>query len=61
MKDLKSRLELLEMDLANLEKMMKKGESYGTPEDWRHVLQKVRKVEEFAITQLALHKYMKKE
>lgn len=60
MENFKSRLDLLEMDLKNLEKMMKKGDTYGTEEEWHHVLQKVRKIEEFAIAQLTLQKYKKK-
>ena len=58
MKDLKNRLDLLEMDLKKLEKKIKKEGPYGTDEDWHHVLQKVRKIEEFAIAQLAIKKYV---
>ena len=58
MKELKNRLDLLEMDLKKLEKKIKKEGSYGTDEDWHHVLQKVRKIEEFAIAQLAIHKFL---
>ena len=58
MKDLKNRLDLLEMDLKKLEKKIKKEGPYGTDEDWHHVLQKVRKIEEFAIAQLAIKKYL---
>ena len=58
MKDLKNRLDLLEMDLKKLEKKIKKEGSYGTDEDWHHVLQRVRKIEEFAIAQLAIHKFL---
>ena len=57
-KDLKNRLDLLEMDLKKLEKKIKKEGSYGTDEDWHHVLQRVRKIEEFAIAQLAIKKYV---
>jgi len=57
-KDLKNRLDLLEMDLKKLEKKIKKEGPYGTDEDWHHVLQKVRKIEEFAIAQLAIKKYV---
>ena len=60
MKNLKNRLDLLEMDLKNLEKMMKNDSAVGTEEEWHHVLQKARKIEEFAIAQLALQKYRKK-
>ena len=58
MKELKNRLDLLEMDLKKLEKKIKKEGPYGTDEDWHHVLQKVRKIEEFAIAQLAIKKYV---
>ena len=59
MKDLKNRLDLLEMDLKkNWKKKMKKEGPYGTEEDWHHVLQRVRKIEEFAIAQLAIKKYL---
>ncbi len=57
-KDMKNRLDLLEMDLKKLEKNIKEDGSYGTPEEWHHVLQKVRKIEEFAISQLAIRKYL---
>lgn len=58
MEDLKNRLDLLEMDLKKLEKKIKKEGPYGTEEDWHHVLQRVRKIEEFAIAQLAIKKYL---
>ncbi|MCR4321365.1 MAG: hypothetical protein NUV74_13640 [Candidatus Brocadiaceae bacterium] len=58
MKELKNRLDLLEMDLKKLEKKIKKDGPYGTKEDWHHVLQRVRKIEEFAIVQLAIKKYL---
>ena len=58
MKDLNSRLDLLEMDLKKLEKKFKKEGTYGSAEEWHHVLQRVRKIEEFAITQLAVKKYL---
>jgi hypothetical protein len=58
MKDLKSRLDLLELDLKKLEKKMREDGSYGSEEDWHHVLQRVRKIEEFAIAQLAIKKYL---
>lgn len=57
MKDLKSRLDLLEMDLKKLEKKIKAEGPCGSEEDWHHVLQRVRKIEEFAIAQLAIKKY----
>ncbi|MGR3318793.1 MAG: hypothetical protein ACUZ8O_09980 [Candidatus Anammoxibacter sp.] len=60
MKNLKNRLDLLEMDLKNLGKMMKDDSSFGTEEEWHHVLQKARKIEEFAIAQLTLQKYRNK-
>lgn len=58
MKDLKNRLDLLEMDLKKLTKKIKDGGPCGTEEDWHHVLQRVRKIEEFAISQLAIKKYL---
>lgn len=58
MKDLNSRLDLLEMDLKKLEKKIKKEDTYGSDEEWHHVLQRVRKIEEFAIAQLAVKKYL---
>lgn len=61
MKEIKNRLELLELDLKNLEKTLKNEGSYGTTEDWLHVLHKSRKIEEFAITQLALLKYRERQ
>ncbi|MBI5308686.1 MAG: hypothetical protein HZB37_10245 [Planctomycetes bacterium] len=60
MKDLKNRLDLLEFDLKKLEKKIKEEEGpHGSEEDWHHVLQRVRKIEEFAIAQLAVMKYLK--
>jgi len=58
MKDLKNRLDLLEMDLKKLTKKIKEEGLCGTEEDWHHVLQRVRKIEEFAIAQLAIKKYV---
>lgn len=58
MKDLKSRLDLLEIDLKKLEKKIKAEGPYGSDDDWHHVLQRVRKIEEFAIAQLAIKKYL---
>jgi hypothetical protein len=57
-KDLKNRLDLLELDLKKLEKKFKEEGPYGTLEEWHHVLQRVRKIEEFAIAQLAVKKYL---
>ncbi|MEK7805213.1 MAG: hypothetical protein AAB258_00540 [Planctomycetota bacterium] len=57
-KDLKNRLDLLEMDLKKLAKKIKEEGTCGTEEDWHHVLQRVRKIEEFAIAQLAIKKYL---
>lgn len=58
MKDLKNRLDLLEMDLKKLGKKIKDEGPCGTAEEWHHVLQCVRKIEEFAIAQLAVKKYL---
>ena len=58
-KDLKARLDLLETDLKKLEKKIKEEGLFGTEEEWHHVLQRVRKIEEFAIAQLAVRKYLK--
>lgn len=57
MKDIKSRLDLLELDLKKLEKKIREEGSLGTDEEWHHVLQKARKIEEFAIAQLAVKKF----
>ncbi|HJW87423.1 MAG TPA: hypothetical protein VJ440_12395 [Candidatus Brocadiaceae bacterium] len=58
--DLKNRLDLLEFDLKKLEKKIREEKGpHGTEEDWHHVLQRVRKIEEFTITQLAIMKYLK--
>ncbi|HHT9105401.1 MAG TPA: hypothetical protein ACFYD7_05965 [Candidatus Wujingus californicus] len=61
MKDLKNRLDLLEMDLKKLEKKVREEGSCGTEEEWHHVLQRVKKIEEFAITQLAIKKYLEQK
>ncbi|MBM4065866.1 MAG: hypothetical protein FJ266_09545 [Planctomycetes bacterium] len=61
MKDLKNRLDLLEMDLKKLVKKIKEEGPCGTEEDWHHVLQRVRKIEEFAISQLAIHKFLESQ
>lgn len=58
MKDLKNRLDLLELDLKKLEKKIKEEGPYGSAEEWHHVLQKARKIEELAIAQLAIKKYL---
>jgi hypothetical protein len=60
-KDLKNRLYLLEMDLKKLEKKAREEGPCGTEEEWHHVLQRVRKIEEFAITQLAIKKYLEQK
>ena len=60
MKDLKNRIDLLEFDSKKLEKKIREEEGpHGTEEDWHHVLLRVRKIEEFAISQLAVMKYLK--
>jgi hypothetical protein len=46
------------MDLKKLTKKIKEEGPCGTEEDWHHVLQRVRKIEEFAIAQLAIHKFL---
>lgn len=61
MKDLKNRLDLLEMDLKKLEKKVREEGPCGTEEEWHHILQRVRKIEEFAITQLAIKKYLEQK
>lgn len=61
MKDLKNRLDLLEMDLKKLEKKAREEVPCGTEEEWHHILQRVRKIEEFAITQLAIKKYLEQK
>lgn len=61
MKDLKNRLDLLELDLKKLEKRIKEEGHFGSAEEWHHVLQRVRKIEEFAIAQLAVKKYLEEQ
>ena len=61
MKGLKNRLDLLEMDLKKLEKKVRKEGLCGTEEEWHHILQRVRKIEEFAITQLAIKKHLEQK
>ena len=54
MEDLKNRLKLLETDLKKLENRLKKGVATGTKEDWKHILHQTRKIEELAISQIAI-------
>lgn len=61
MKDLKGRLDLLEMDLKKLEKKIREEGPHGSEEEWHHVLHRVRKIEEFAIAQLAIKKYVEEQ
>lgn len=61
MEDLKSRLKLLETDLKKLEKRLKDGGTAGTKKDWEHILHQTRKIEELAISQLAILKYREKK
>lgn len=61
MKDLKNRLDLLEMDLKKLEKKAREEGPCSTEKEWHHILQRVRKIEEFAITQLAIKKYLEQK
>lgn len=61
MKDLKNRLDLLELDLKKLERKFKEEGPYGTQEEWHHVLHMVRKIEEFSIAQLAVRKYLEEQ
>lgn len=61
MKDIKGRLDLLEMDLKKLEKKIREEGPRGSEEEWHHVLHRVRKIEEFAIAQLAIKKYVEEQ
>ncbi len=61
MEDLKNRLKLLELDLKKLDKRLKKGFTIGTKKDWEHILHQTRKIEELAITQLAILRYQDKK
>ncbi|OHB97005.1 MAG: hypothetical protein A2W74_05135 [Planctomycetes bacterium RIFCSPLOWO2_12_38_17] len=61
MKDLKNRLDLLETDLKKLEKKAREEGPCGTEKEWHHILQRVRKIEEFAITQLAIKKHLEQK
>jgi len=54
MEDLKNRLKLLEADLNKLEGRLKKGFATGTKKDWEHILHQTRKIEELAISQIAI-------
>jgi len=61
MEDMKSRLKLLETDLKKLDKRLKSGDTTGTKKDWEHILHQTRKIEELAISQLAIIKYRDKK
>ena len=56
MEDIKNRLKLLETDLKKLESRLKKGLATGTKKDWEHILHQTRKIEELAISQIAILK-----
>jgi hypothetical protein len=60
-KDLKNRLDLLELDMKKLERKIKEEGSCGSVEEWHHVLQKARKIEELAIAQLTIKKYLEEQ
>ncbi len=61
MEDLKSRLKLLELDLKKLDKRLKKGTTTGEKKDWEHILHQTRKIEELAISQLAILRHCDKK
>ena len=61
MEDLKNRLKLLELDLKKLDNRMKKEDATGTKKDWEHILHQTRKIEELAISQLAILRYRSKK
>ena len=61
MEDIKSRLKLLETDLKKLESRLKKGFVPGTKKDWEHILHQTRKIEELAISQIAILKLQDKK
>ena len=61
MEDIKSRLKLLETDLKKLESRLKKGFASGTKKDWEHILHQTRKIEELAISQIAILKLQDKK
>ncbi|GJQ58002.1 MAG: hypothetical protein D8M57_01255 [Candidatus Scalindua sp. AMX11] len=54
MEEIKNRLKLLELDLQKLDARLKKGQTVGTKKEWELILHQSRKVEELAITQLAI-------
>ena len=61
MEDIKNRLKLLETDLKQLENRLKKGFTTGTKKDWEHILHQTRKIEELAISQIAILKLQDKK
>lgn len=61
MEDIKNRLKLLETDLKKLEDRLKKGFATGTKKDWEHILHETRKIEELAISQIAILKLQDKK
>ena len=61
MEDIKNRLKLLETDLKQLENRLKKGFVTGTKKDWEHILHQTRKIEELAISQIAILKLQDKK
>ncbi|MDR4504620.1 MAG: hypothetical protein MRK01_07495 [Candidatus Scalindua sp.] len=54
MEEIKNRLKLLELDLQKLDARLKRGQTVGTKKEWEQILHQSRKVEELAITQLAI-------
>ncbi len=60
MEDFKNRLKLLELDLKKLDKRLKSGVATGEKKDWEHILHQTRKIEELAISQLAILRYCDK-
>jgi hypothetical protein len=52
---------LLELDLKKLDDRLKKEDVTGTKKDWEHILHQTRKIEELAISQLAILRYRNKE
>ncbi len=61
MEDLKNRLKLLELDLKKLDKRLRHGHITGTKKDWEHILHQTRKIEELAISQLAILRHLDKK
>lgn len=61
MEDLKNRLKLLELDLKKLDRRLRKGYITGTKKDWEHILHQTRKIEELAISQLAILRHLDKK